>query len=188
MGPTETAGVKPAMNWNSADSVMGTLANLHRSDGSATAATVTWNSPAVGTNLGDWSNVFTDAPGDTRMMNGYLDPTAAASPATVKVSGLPAAIANGYDVYVYCFGDIPQSVTRTYQYAIGTTSVTVSQTGPTTSTTVPGYALAPSGGSGNYVIFRRVTGASFTLTATPGAGPQTRAPINGVQVVWPSGS
>ena len=105
MTATETAGVKPAANWNGAASIMGTLGNLLRSDGSATAASVTWNSPAMAGNPGEWINGYADAPGNTRMMNGYLDPTASTSPATVKVSGLPATIAGGYDVYVYTLGD-----------------------------------------------------------------------------------
>ena len=46
MGATETAGVKPAANWNGAANIMGTLANLRQADGTVTAATVTWNSPS----------------------------------------------------------------------------------------------------------------------------------------------
>jgi hypothetical protein len=187
MTAAESAGVKPAANWNGAASIMGTLANLRESDGSVTAASVTWNSPAVAGNPGEWTNGYADAPGNTRMMNGYLDPTSSTSPATVKVSGLPAAIAGGYDVYVYVSGDIPGASTRTYQYAIGTTTLTVSQTGPSAST-FSAFTLAPSGGAGNYVIFHNMSGATFTLTATPGTGPQTRAPINGMQIVWPPGS
>ncbi|MES1205974.1 MAG: hypothetical protein ABUS79_08550 [Pseudomonadota bacterium] len=187
MTATEVAGVKPVAYWNGAASIMGTLANLRESDGTATAATVIWNSPATPGNSGEWINRFADAPGNTRMMNGYLDPTSSASPATVKVSGLPTPIAGGYDVYVYTFGDIPGASTRTYQYAIGTTTVTVSQTGPSPST-FPGFTLAPAGGAGSYVVFHNVSGTTFTLTATPGTGPQTRAPINGIQIVWPPGS
>ncbi|HVT09871.1 MAG TPA: hypothetical protein VHO67_20555 [Polyangia bacterium] len=186
MAATEKAGLKPAANWNGASGITGTLANLHASDGSATAAAVTWSSPAVYGQPGEWTNGFTDAPGDVRMMNGYLDPVAPGSPATVKVSGLPAAIAASYDVYVYAHGDIPDSSTRTYQYAIGSTTVTVSQTGP--STPFPGLTPATSGGSGNVIVFRKVSGAAFTLTATPGTGAQSRAPVNGLQIVWPSGS
>jgi hypothetical protein len=37
-----------------------------------------------------------------------------------------------------------------------------------------------------------VTGASFTLTATPASStavpPALRAPVNGIQIVYPSGS
>ena len=186
MAASETAGAKPATNWNSAANNAGTLPNLRAADGSETTATVTWNCPAVSGQPGQWDNGFTDAPGDVRMMNGYLDPSSSGSPATVTVSALPAAIAGGYDVYVYGYGDIGDSSTRKYQYAIGTTTFTVSQTGP--STPFSGLAPSTSGGSGDYVVFRKVTGASFTLTATPGTGNPTRAPVNGIQIVWPSGS
>ncbi|HVY36510.1 MAG TPA: hypothetical protein VHM31_01205, partial [Polyangia bacterium] len=187
MTATETAGVKLAANWNAAASISGTLPNLRQSDGTVTTATVTWSSPATAGNPGEWINGYADAPGNTRMMNGYLDPTSSASPATVKVSALPAPISAGYDVYVYVYGDIPGASTRTYQYAIGNTTITVSQAGPSPAT-FPGFTLAPAGGAGSYVVFHNVSGTSFTLTATPGTGPQTRAPVNGLQIVWPPGS
>jgi hypothetical protein len=186
MGPTETAGVKPAMNWNGAATSNGTLSNLLEADGTVTAASVTWSSPSMGSSNGEWKNNYPDAPGNARMMNGYLDPPIAS--ATVAVHGLPAAItAGGYDVYVYMAGDIPFPLTRTYQYTIGSTSFMVSQTGPSPAS-FSGFTLAPAGGAGNYVVFRNLTAATFTLTATPGTGQQTRAPVNGLQIVSPSGS
>ncbi|HVT06100.1 MAG TPA: hypothetical protein VHO67_01510 [Polyangia bacterium] len=187
MAPTEVAGVKPAAHWNSAHGTTGQLTNLAQSDGTLTAATATWSSPAGASGPGFWRNNFADAPGDTRMMNGYLDPLSPAAPATVAVGNLPADMAAaGYDVYVYCTGEVP-SDTRTYRYTIGATVVTVSQTGPS-PTTFTGFVLAPEGGAGNYVIFRNVTGSAFTLTATPASGSVTRAPVNGIQIVSPSGS
>ncbi len=186
MAATETAGVKPAINWNVAQGPSGTLANLRASDAGVTSATVTWNSPAANGQSGEWTNAFTDAPGDVRMMNGYLDPVSSSSPATVKVSGLPAAITGGYDVYVYGYGDVSDATTRTYQYAIGSTALSLSQTGP--STPYSGFKQGMAGVSGDYVVLRKVSGASFTLTATPGTGSPSRAPINGIQIVWPSGS
>jgi hypothetical protein len=188
MAATEVAGVKPAANWNGAATNMGTLANLVLASGAATAAIVTWNSPVMGTNPGEWKNPYADTPGNARMMNGYLDPPASSTPATITVSGLPAAITGGgYDVYVYVAGNIANATTRTYGYAIGATSVTVTDTGPT-PTTFPGFTLAPAGGAGNYIVFRSLTAASFTLTATPGTGNPMRAPVNGLQIVSPSGS
>jgi hypothetical protein len=184
----EVAGFRPASNWNSAPMNAGLLANLVFADGTATAATLTWASAAMGTNPGVWKNAFPDAPGDARMMNGYLDPTTPATPASIVVSGLPATITTGgYDVYVYTFGNIPSATTRTYGYAIGTTMFTVSQTGPS-PTTFAGFVLAPPGGAGNTVIFRNLVGASFTLIATPGTGSTIRAPVNGIQIVAPTGS
>jgi hypothetical protein len=110
-------------------------------------------------------------------------------PAVVTVSGLPASITGGrYDVYVYVTGEIGTGTsTRTYNYAIGTAMATVSQTGPT-PTSFTSFTLAPAGGAGNYIVFRNLTAATFTLTATPGTGTQTRAPVNGLQIVSPTGS
>jgi hypothetical protein len=189
MAATEIAGVKPVARWNGAANITGTLASLLLADGTATSASVMWNSPSMGSNPGEWLVGFADMPGNTRMMNGYLDPVVASMPAVVTVSGLPASItAGGYDVYVYVTGDVGTSTnTRIYSYAIGTTMFTVSQTGPS-PTSFTSFTLAPAGGAGNYVVFRNLTTASFTLTATPGTGSATRAPVNGLQIVSPTGS
>jgi hypothetical protein len=185
MEPTEIAGLKPAANWNAAVGPMGTVSALKLMDGSDSAASVTWNSPLTAANPGIWQNSYVDAPGDVRMMNGYLDPTAISSPATVTVMGLPASFASrGYDVYVYTTGDIPAPATRIYKYAIGTAVVMVTQTGPSPAA-FPGYVVAPAAGA-NTVLFRNVTGPSFTLVATPANGAQ-RAPVNGLQIVSPTG-
>jgi hypothetical protein len=189
MDPSEMAGYKPAAYWNAASDFMGTLSGLKTCTGQSTGAKVDWNSPPSGVNPGIWTVGYADAPGDVRMMNGYLDPSAVASPATVSVTSLPAAIAaKPYDVYVYVWGGIPSSATRVYRYSLGNASVDVSQTGPT-STTFTGYQLvSTSGGGGNVVVFKNVTGAAFTLTATPVSGTQLRAPVNGLQIVSPAGS
>ena len=192
MAATEVAGVKPAARWNGAANIMGTLPNLLLADGTATSASVTWNSPSMGMNPGEWLVGFADMAGNTRMMNGYLDPVAASMPAVVTVSGLPASItAGGYDVYVYVTGDVgtSASTTRMYNYSIGTAMFTVTQTGPA-PTSFTSFTLAPTGGAGNYIVFRNVSGATFTLTATPGTGTGSnmRAPVNGLQIVAPTGS
>jgi hypothetical protein len=129
------------------------------------------------------------------MMNGFLGPPWAAIPATgatlLTVSALPASIASGpYDVYVYVLGS-PVNM-RSYQYAIGNTAITVTQTtGPPIPPATPyPYTVAPDMGMGTHIIFRGVTGASFSLTVKPAAGAMTspRAPVNGFQIVSPSGS
>jgi hypothetical protein len=182
MNATESAGFKPATNWNSATSSTGTLSSLAAADGSTTTASLTWNSPGV------FTVPFTDASGDAHMMNGFLEARDAVS-ATISVT-LPISMSGGYDVYVYCYGNIDPT-TRTYQYKIGSTTHTVSQTGRSV-TTFPGHTRAPEGGAGTYVVFSNVTGASFTLTATPASStavpPVLRAPVNGIQIVYPSGS
>jgi hypothetical protein len=193
MDPNEIAGVKRAAHWNSAPGETGSLTALVSSSGSATAASANWSVPEVG-GQSTWSNSFTDAPGDPRMMNGYLDPRAADQPGTVSVANLPAEMSSGYDVYVYCYSAVESGDTRNYQYTIGSTTVSVSQPALTTSS-FPGYTQAIGGdggtaGAGDYVVFRNVTGSGFTLTAQP--RPSTwgmqRAPVNGLQIVYPSGS
>jgi hypothetical protein len=190
MDDTEVAGVKRASRWNSAAGAAGSLVSLKLGDGTSVAASFRWNSPVAGSALGTWELGYTDLPGDTRMMNGYLDPGDPGMPATVTVTGLPAPfIAGGYDIYVYVASQVSTG-TRTYRYTIGSSELDVTQTGPT-GTSFPGYVLAPAnGGPGDYVVFRRMTASSFTLTAIPGTGPgtQTRAPVNGIQIVAPAGS
>ena len=191
MAASESAGVKPATHWNSAASNTGTLSSLVSADGTTTSASVAWDSPvASGETSATWSLSWTDAPGDVRMMNGYLDPRATASPATIDVT-LPSSMSGGYDVYVYCYGNIVGVKNRTYQYTIGTTTHSFTQQGPS-ATTFPGYMEAPEGGTGNYdyVVFQNLTGTTFTLTATPlsSTSGSVRAPVNGIQIVSPSGS
>lgn len=188
MDPSETAGYKPAANWNAAGDCMGSFVGLKTSTGQATNARVDWNSPPNGVNPGLWTVGYPDEPGDVRMMNGYLDPSSVTSPATVSVTNLPAAIATkGYDVYVYVWGGIPSAATRVYRYSVGNASVDVTQMGPT-PTTFSGYQLVSTSGSGNVIVFKNVTGAAFTITATPVSGTQMRAPVNGLQIVSPAGS
>jgi hypothetical protein len=189
MGPAEVAGVKPASHWNSATGNRGALTPLLLASGATIAATVTWGSPSANAaDPGSYRVGYVDMMGDTRMMNGYLDPLSADAPATAVVTDLPAAIAaSGYDVYVYYAGNIGVPLTRTYNYTIGSTTVSVLQVGPS-ATTFAGFRLAANQGAGNYVIFRRVTGRSFTLTALPGVttSDAQRAPLNGFQIVWPA--
>jgi hypothetical protein len=188
MAATETAGVKSAANWNSAAGPMGSLIALKLSSGTATEANVTWNAPPVPGSTGVYGVGLTDAPGNARMMNGYLDPTATAMPATVMVTNLPVDMAaSGYDVYVYTMNRITTG-NRTYKYTIGGATLTVTQVGPS-PTMLPAFVtLAPGSvnGPANYIVFRNIKDASFMLTATPDTG--SRAPINGIQIVSPTGS
>jgi hypothetical protein len=191
MAATESAGVKLAANWNSAASNTGTLSSLKLADGTTSSVSVTWTTPIASLETSaTWSLSWADSPGNVRMMNGYLDPRAVASPAIVTVSGLASPMNSGYDVYVYCYEDMTWGDTRTSKYTIGSTTHTVKQTEPPLVTSFAGFTLAPEAGAGNYVVFRNVTGPGFTLTATPGSSLHStvRAPVNGIQIVYPSGS
>jgi len=183
MTVAETAGLYPTAQWNSAAGPSGSISALHSSDGAATSARITWSAPPTVGDPGVWRNAYVDMPGDTRMMNGYLDPSAVGSPATITVSGLPATITSaGYDVYVYASGDVPGGQIRTYSYTIGAITIRVTQSGPSVPT-FPGYsAVTATGGTGNTIVFQGLRIASFTLTAVVTAAGQ-RAPVNGIQIV-----
>jgi len=187
MNATDLAGFKPATHWNSAPDATGTLSSLLAADGSTTTASINWNAPAT------YTVPFTDASGDAHMMNGFLEAQNSVS-ATITIGvTLPSSMSGAYDVYVYCYGNIDAS-TRTYKYTIGSTTHSVSQTGHS-ATTFPGHSPAPAvggAGAGTYVLFQNVTGATFTLTANPltstATVPALRAPVNGIQIVYPAGS
>ena len=116
MASTEIAGVIAEPNWNNASGASSSspLA-LVNDTGTATTATVTWNSNNT------WSTPITDQPGNARMMKGYLD-TGNTTTTTVTVAGLPSSAA-GYQVYVYADGD-NGSATRTGTYQISGTGIT----------------------------------------------------------------
>src|SRR3954462_4454823 len=67
MGPSETAGVIPLSNWNSFAGLSGTAQPLVDDGGLATGASVTWTSNNT------WNTPITEAPGNFRMMKGYID-------------------------------------------------------------------------------------------------------------------
>jgi hypothetical protein len=174
MAATEVAGVVRASRWNSAALASGSLTSLAASTGAAITAGVSWNGENV------YQLGIADAAGDARMMNGYLDPFGTA---TVTVTSLPASFtAKGYDVYVYANGAVPTGQMRTGSYAVGATTMTLMQAANTAYAGT--YTQAVGGGAGNYVLFRGLNAATFTLTATPGpATGAPRAPINGLQIV-----
>jgi hypothetical protein len=179
MAPQEVAGIKAAAHWNSAAGLMGTLGTVEDHDGVVVPGLmVRWSSDGL------FRNWNTDQPGNARMMNGYLDPVVTA---TINISGIPAAAASRFDVYVYCLGSIGDTDERTYNYAIGTMKLTAKQKGVSPSS-FAGFGKATNGGMGNYVQFQGISVTDFVITATPGAGAVARAPVNGIQIVLPPGT
>ena len=175
MAASESAGVLPQANWNTATGASRTAAlPLLDETGAASGATVTWAS------AGTWAIPITDQAGTRRLMKGYLD-TTDTSVTTITVAGLPNA---AYDVYVYSDGDNDTSA-RTGAYRIsgaGITATTINATDAASTNFNAAFTQA-AGSSGNYVKFSVVAGG-FTLTATPvGTSGTRRAPLNAVQIV-----
>ena len=176
MGATETAGVVSASRWNNAiGAASSTALPLVDETGAATKATLTWSAS------GTWATPILDAPGNLRMMKGYLD-TTSTSATSVTVVGLTAGT---YNVYVYGDGD-NRSYTRTAVYAMSGPGITTTAINLTDAASVnfESTFTQASESAGNYVKFT-ITGSGFTLTATPGAASTAtrRAPVNGIQIV-----
>ena len=176
VAPGERAGVVPQANWNNASgAVRSTALSLVDAAGTATGASLTW--AAAGT----WATPITDAPGNARLMKGYLD-TTSTSTTQVTVTGLADA---AYDVYVYVDG-ANGSYTRTGAYTISGPGLTPSTVELTDLGRVNfgGTFIVGNDGSGNYIRFP-IAGTGFTLTAVPVSGTNTtlRAPVSGFQIV-----
>jgi hypothetical protein len=178
MASTELAGVVAKSHWNNANAASSSspLALVDET-GSATSATVSWNSDNV------WSTPITDQPGNVRMMKGYLD-TGSGHTSTVTVSGL-ASSSSGYNVYVYADGDNAVA-TRSATYQISGTAIATTSIGLTdpANTNFVGTFTQANSSNGNYVVFL-VNATSFTISAIPGTASDgtPRAPINGIQIV-----
>ena len=173
MDTDELAGVVPSMNWNCAPCRYGTIA-LSDSSGNDTGALLHYDAG------GTYQTPIPDAPGNNRMMKGYLE-TYGTDTSKITVTSLPSWFtAHGYDVYLYTDGGNGK-LKRVAKFTIGTTTIQAtdspnsdfngvfSQTDPTTT----------------YVKFTGLTGDSFTLQATPVSSEDTnlRAPINAIQIV-----
>jgi hypothetical protein len=169
----QIAGVVPVSHWNSYQLFnsqnVGGVSNLMDNTGVITTAGVQWDFNNV------WSIPIPDTQGDYRMMRGYLD-TSDTSTTTVTLTDIPY---ESYDVYVYADGNNNNN-NRTALYTIGST--TVENTDPAGASFSGTYIEGT-----NYVHFTGLSGASFTLNATPASGADggltPRAPVNGMQIV-----
>jgi hypothetical protein len=195
LGLTEVAGVTRAAYWNSAAGEKGSIPNLISWTGAGTGASLSWTTPPEGLGpLGSGLLGYVDAPGDVRMMNGYIRFTMSPSPTTasVTVTALPDSVAaRGYDLYIYAAASVLQNDSWTYRYALSSSGgpAALVQNGPTPTTFTGFVPFGSTEGMPNYVVFSHLTNASFTLSATAlhdDLSPQEGPPINGFQIVSPA--
>jgi hypothetical protein len=173
---TGPAGVLRTPNWNNLDGPTGLMENLTADDaGGAVPSTTTveWtsNNTWSSTGLGEENNTAPDG-NDRNLMSGYLD-TTDISVTEVTVSGLDSGFVDGYDVYAYIKGGVNG---RGGNYTIGTET----QMHVDMAAFSGDYVF---GDEGDYIIFKNVTGSSFTITATPTTPALFRAPLNALEVV-----
>jgi hypothetical protein len=176
MASAESAGVVSTTRWNNAaGAARSTPLPLTDASGTRTSATVTWNAYAA------WSTPTVDAPGNARLMKGYLD-TSNTSVTTITVVGL---MPKTYDVYVYVDGE-NREFERTGSYRISGADIAATTVTATDAANAnfSGLFMRADGGRGNYMKFT-ITARGFTLTATPlsATGTYLRAPVNAIQIV-----
>lgn len=177
--PGDIAGVVPQDSWNNlppgGSGVNGTTTGVLDSTGALVPLTVTWSGIP-----NTWS-ITTGTPADAnaRLMNGYVD-TNTTSTTLIEVDNIPYLM---YDVIVYFGGDVAG---RSGAYGIddGISSILKSPliAGPVWPVTTGGgtFIEVEAGQTGNYTVFRGLSGSSFDLTAT---AVNFRAPINAIQIV-----
>jgi hypothetical protein len=207
IGPKEVAGVNSIAqaNWNTvateliptSEAPVALVADVGGTARTSTA-TVEWTCPNTwsSTGQGEENNEFVGS--DRNMMKGYLD-TGGATTTRVTISNIPndlSAAAGGYDVVVYTLGGVPD---RGGGYRITDANGTelkpvVLVKGPVkpnkfekvvpTDPAVHAY--------GTYVVFKGLTAKSIIVEGSTengwGFSGTPRAPINGIQLVVPTGA
>ncbi len=182
--PSEVTGEAGApsssqSNWNNKGTATGSISALVDGDGASVDATVTWASAGIWSIVDAAVNVPADQ--NAALMNGYLD-TSDVSTTTVQVENIPYRF---YDVVVYLDGDSGDG-TRAGNYTVN--GVTRTQIGDAANWPVAagGGAFVEAMGnnvSGNYIVFRGLSGGTATITATPTSTTFFRAPINAIQII-----
>jgi hypothetical protein len=170
---TGAAGVLGTAVWNNVEGPNGSASNLNAQDEDGapvgTTATVSWESnntwrSGASQNLAPEGN-------DRNLMTGYLD-TSEDPTLSVTVDGVPF---ESYDVYVYILSDNHEGG-RGGDYTIGDQTINHVMEATFDGT----YVQSPGG---HYIVFRGLSGGSFTLASTPTVGSPLRAPLNAIEIV-----
>ncbi|MDB6132581.1 MAG: hypothetical protein JWM59_824 [Verrucomicrobiales bacterium] len=177
---TGTAGVGSfaQTGWNDIDGTAGNGTALKNSTGQTLDAVLNWSS------LGTWGvadPATTPADDNAKLMQGYLD-TTDTSTTMVEVLNIPYRT---YDVVLYVDGDSGDG-SRYGEYTVnGVTRKEVRDSANWPVGAGEGeFVEAPSSrSSGNYLVFRNVSGGSLIITAKPTNTAAFRAPLNAVQIL-----
>ena len=182
------AGVLGTVNWNNMEGPESFDAEPLEKDvsgsASASSATVEWLSTNTWASDGRGNEDTNEAEEDTddrALMVGYLDQNALDTTTEVSVSDIDPEISSAYDVYVYIQGGV---LGRGGEYTLGDETIEV-----TVNEIFEGdyFEWDEDEQVGNYLLFRDLSGPSFTLEALNTIGATPRAPINAIEIVGASG-
>lgn len=173
---TDLAGAVAQGNWNNAEGASGMLA-LVDSSGAASGASISWATDE------QWSIGGPGADANGTLLNGWVSENGG-DPSALDITGIPYAV---YDLYVYMNHDRATEDTE-INGPFGTFLLHENDTDITAAVTLVQQTATAQGDIsqlGNYAVFSGLSGADLNLTLGVGgfAGSNTRAPINGLQIV-----
>ncbi len=184
-GGTTTIAAGPAgagsfarNTWNNKLGNTGQISTLVDETNTAMDGVLTWNANSTWA-IGD---PLTTPPfdADGALMNGYLD-TSDVSTTTVQVENLPY---RRYDVVLYVDGDSGNG-SRFGNYTVNgvtRTGIIDAANWPVAAGSGTYTEAIGNNSSGNYLVFRNVSGGTVNITATPTTPAALRAPLNGIQI------
>ncbi len=207
LGPKEVAGVGSIAqaNWNNMEAIAASTAPVSVSADVAgvaksSTATVEWTCPNTweSTGRGEENNNFVGS--DRVLMTGYLD-TGGASTTKVTLNNLPADLtgaAGGYDVVLYAQGGVAKAdrgggyrITDLNGTELKPVVLGMSDDSPTDFVQLKS-ADATAHPKGTYAVFKGLTAKGIIVEGSTengwASGSTPRAPINGLQLVVPSGA
>ena len=196
---TGVAGAVQVDNWNNLISQSSgddddddgpsseTAGNLILDNGnSATGVAVTWaghhNSHTHRTDRDSHSQIDNPGTQNERLFEGYLH-TSTSRTLGVDITGLGDHFTDPYDVYVYLDADDSHSRSgeSIRSLSIGTTTLLLDDPD---GNTFSGEFVEAAGGTGNYVVFRNVSGPDFSLRIdNVGTSSSNRPAITAMQIV-----
>ncbi len=190
LAATDSSGYVPQTNWNNATGVSGTGLALNDESGTATGATVTYNSyGGFGLQSFPWWEGAASVPADQQMMNGvimafYLEGNGSATTmASATVSDIPYDL---YDAYVYIGSDRNAHTTMITIGAANYYSI-YNQYSQTEFAFVEITSIDPNNPTqyGNYIHLSGLTSDTFSVTeqTLPGWFAPSTPGIYGIQIV-----
>lgn len=193
LAATDVAGLTGVAqaHWNNLEANAGSASNLvsdNKGVSAASTAAAVWDSANTWstTGRGEENNSFDTNSPNYKLMIGYLD-TGDPTTTTVSISGLPADLTKGYDVYVYLLGGTGGTRGGGYRITDGAGGVLrdyLVGDAPVKPSSFSRDLGLSHNDKGTYLVFRGLTAASIAVEATTEApNGLVRAPINAIQLV-----
>ena len=179
LAPTDSAGVISQLHWNNASGATGSITNLADDSGDGSGASIVWAADE------QWSVGGSPVEPNGTLLTGFISENNDGVESTINVTGIPFA---SYDLYVYMSHDrVSEDVDLkgpfgTFRLKEDNTNISA----PVSFNEQLSSANPDVAQTGNYAVFRSLSGGSLALSLSPtsGAGGSIdRNAISGIQIV-----